>query len=67
MIVEAKKGDDKYIVTPTGNYNATVNETKAVSFWKYEVSTDGVNGLIIHDGGSSSIGIAFCPWCGSTL
>ena len=28
---------------------------------------DNDYGLIIHDGGSSSIGIAFCPWCGSTL
>ncbi|WP_371867449.1 DUF6980 family protein [Duganella guangzhouensis] len=24
-------------------------------------------GLWIHDGGSSSISIAFCPWCGSEL
>ncbi|MFI7043936.1 DUF6980 family protein [Streptosporangium sandarakinum] len=24
-------------------------------------------GLIIHDGGTSAIGIAFCPWCGSRL
>ncbi|WP_082023212.1 DUF6980 family protein [Sporosarcina koreensis] len=24
-------------------------------------------GLIIHDGGSSSIAIHFCPWCGSKL
>jgi len=24
-------------------------------------------GLIIHDGGSSVIGIPFCPWCGSKL
>lgn len=22
-------------------------------------------GLIVHDGGSSSIGISFCPWCGT--
>jgi hypothetical protein len=28
---------------------------------------DNDYGLIIHDGGSSSIGIAFCPWCGSKL
>ena len=28
---------------------------------------DNDYGLIIQDGGSSSIGIAFCPWCGSTL
>jgi hypothetical protein len=24
-------------------------------------------GLIIHDGGTSSIGILFCPWCGHRL
>ncbi len=24
-------------------------------------------GLIIHDGGSSSISIVFCPWCGTAL
>jgi hypothetical protein len=24
-------------------------------------------GLIVHDGGSSVIEIAFCPWCGSKL
>ena len=24
-------------------------------------------GLIIHDGGSSIIGISFCPWCGAKL
>lgn len=24
-------------------------------------------GLIVHDGGSSSISIYFCPWCGTKL
>lgn len=24
-------------------------------------------GIIIHDGGSSSIGIQFCPWCATQL
>lgn len=24
-------------------------------------------GLIVHDGGSSSISIDYCPWCGSKL
>jgi hypothetical protein len=24
-------------------------------------------GLILHDGGTSSIGIVFCPWCGRRL
>jgi hypothetical protein len=29
--------------------------------------TDGSFGLAIHDGGSSAVGIRFCPWCGATL
>ncbi|MDN3353451.1 hypothetical protein [Actinomadura sp. DC4] len=24
-------------------------------------------GLIVHDGGTSSLGIMFCPWCGKRL
>ena len=24
-------------------------------------------GLIVHDGGESSIAISFCPWCGTKL
>jgi hypothetical protein len=28
---------------------------------------DDSYGLIIHDGGSSVISIAFCPWCGTKL
>ncbi|WP_089408706.1 DUF6980 family protein [Granulicella rosea] len=24
-------------------------------------------GLIVHDGGESSIEIAYCPWCGTPL
>ena len=24
-------------------------------------------GLIVHDGGTSMIGITFCPWCGQRL
>ncbi|MER5781782.1 hypothetical protein ABT104_08665 [Streptomyces mobaraensis] len=24
-------------------------------------------GLVVHDGGTSSIGIDFCPWCGRRL
>jgi hypothetical protein len=31
------------------------------------IRADGSFGLIIHDGGSSSIRIWFCPWCGATL
>lgn len=29
--------------------------------------TDNEYGLIVHDGGSSIIGISFCPWCGTKL
>lgn len=25
------------------------------------------HGLIIHDGGSSTVGIEYCPWCGRRL
>lgn len=24
-------------------------------------------GILVHDGGSSMIAIAFCPWCGTAL
>src|SRR5262249_13536013 len=24
-------------------------------------------GLLVHDGGTSSVGIRFCPWCGARL
>ena len=27
----------------------------------------GEYGLIIHDGGTGSIGIGYCPWCGGKL
>ena len=27
----------------------------------------GGYGIIVHDGGSSVVGIAFCPWCGAKL
>jgi len=27
----------------------------------------GGYGLMVHDGGSSAIEIAFCPWCGASL
>jgi hypothetical protein len=27
----------------------------------------GVVGIIVHDGGSSIIGINYCPWCGTEL
>ena len=28
---------------------------------------DGRFGLFIHDGGTSRIEIAYCPWCGAAL
>jgi len=28
---------------------------------------NGGYGLMVHDGGSSAIEIAFCPWCGASL
>lgn len=28
---------------------------------------NGGYGLMIHDGGSSAVEIAFCPWCGAAL
>jgi hypothetical protein len=28
---------------------------------------NGGYGLMVHDGGSSAIEIAFCPWCGARL
>ena len=31
------------------------------------IPTNKSYGLIIHDGGSSTIGIYFCPWCGTSL
>jgi hypothetical protein len=32
----------------------------------YSTRSDGY-GLIVHDGGSSVIGIGYCPWCGAVL
>ncbi|HEX8915338.1 MAG TPA: hypothetical protein VF796_23500 [Humisphaera sp.] len=29
--------------------------------------TTGAYGLIVHDGGTSSVRIHFCPWCGARL
>jgi hypothetical protein len=28
---------------------------------------DGYHGIIVHDGGASSVQIAYCPWCGKRL
>ncbi len=31
------------------------------------IGTGGTHNLIVHDGGTSAIGISFCPWCGRRL
>ena len=33
----------------------------------YIAEVRGGFGLMVHDGGSSVIEIAFCPWCGAKL
>jgi hypothetical protein len=33
----------------------------------YYSTLDGSYGLIVHDGGSASIQIQYCPWCGKAL
>jgi hypothetical protein len=32
-----------------------------------EQRADGYYGIIVHDGGRSSIQIVYCPWCGTNL
>ncbi|MGN6619479.1 MAG: DUF6980 family protein [Sphingomonas sp.] len=34
-----------------------------IAFWPDEKRY----GIMIHDGGSSMVEIAYCPWCGSNL
>ncbi|MCA1197527.1 hypothetical protein K9B35_06085 [Sphingomonas sp. R647] len=34
-----------------------------IDFWPQS----GLYGIMIHDGGSSMITIAYCPWCGIKL
>jgi hypothetical protein len=34
-----------------------------IDYWP----SSGTYGIIIHDGGSSVIVIAYCPWCGTKL
>ncbi|MGF9772950.1 hypothetical protein ABEX30_10920 [Priestia aryabhattai] len=51
------------------NFNCDIHEDpfecpdKLILFNK----RDNEYGLIIHDGGTSVIGILFCPWCGKKL
>jgi hypothetical protein len=33
----------------------------------YHHKQDGFYGIIVHDGGESSVEIRFCPWCGTNL
>jgi hypothetical protein len=32
-----------------------------------EYRESNVYGLIVHDGGTSSVAIGYCPWCGTEL
>jgi hypothetical protein len=57
MTAEGKKEGDKYIVILTEDYNATVSGTKAISYWKYEVSTHGVKLMDKKENGNSVKGI----------
>lgn len=56
-------------MTYHANFKCDIHENPFECPDKIIISDEKHNdyGLIIHDGGSSSIGIAFCPWCGSTL
>jgi hypothetical protein len=47
-----KPSGTNYIVTLTEDYNYVVNGTKAMSYWKYEVSPDGVKLLDKSENGS---------------
>lgn len=47
-----KTSGTNYIVTLTEDYNYVVNGTKAISYWKYEVSPDGVKLLHKSENGS---------------
>ncbi|MCP8615461.1 hypothetical protein [Salirhabdus salicampi] len=42
MAVNVEGENGSYIVTLTEDYNITVNETMATSYWKYEVSKNSV-------------------------
>ncbi|NRD76567.1 hypothetical protein HPT25_03560 [Bacillus sp. BRMEA1] len=43
MSIRAEKEGNNYIVTLSKNYNITVNGTKAMSSWKYEITNDSIN------------------------
>jgi hypothetical protein len=47
-----KPSGTNYIVTLTEDYNHIVNGTKALSYWKYRVSPDGVKLLDKKENGS---------------
>jgi len=42
LTVKSERNDNKYYVTLSENYNITINGTNAISFWKYEISADGI-------------------------
>ena len=43
MSIGAEKEGNNYIVTLSKSYNITVNRTKAISSWKYEITNDSAN------------------------
>lgn len=51
MSISAKKDGNNYIVTLTKDYNITVNGTKAISSWEYEIANDSANLLDKRENG----------------
>ncbi|KZE69205.1 hypothetical protein AWM68_02760 [Fictibacillus phosphorivorans] len=49
------------------NFKCDIHNTSFECPDKLIIFNDKDYGLIIHDGGTSSIGIDFCPWCGTKL
>jgi hypothetical protein len=57
------------LMTNAVNFHCPDHETRlecpdALVFYS---TLDGSYGLIVHDGGSASIQIYYCPWCGKRL
>jgi hypothetical protein len=50
--VKVKKDGNKYTVTLTKDYNITVDGTKAISIWKYEISNNEVKLLDKSENGN---------------
>ena len=49
------------------NQRCEIHESRADCPDAFIKEVRGGYGLIVHDGGSSVVEIAFCPWCGSKL